>query len=135
VLGGFNMKKNIGCSLFVLVFLLFGSISFAFDLFAIQSAHSNNIVRAGVGKETLLAAVSDHIQAWEKFRLIELDGGLVAIQSAHNNKIVRAGVGKESLLAAVSDHIQAWEKFRLIELDGSLVAIQSAHNNKIVELG
>ena len=111
------MKKSIVCSLLMLIVLLFGSVSFASDLVAIQSAHSNKFVRAGVGKESFLAAVSEHIQAWEKFRLIELDDGLVAIQSAHSNKFVRAGVGKGTFLAAVSDHIQAWEKFRIIPTD------------------
>jgi hypothetical protein len=111
------MKKYILFSLPLIIVLSFGRIAFPSDLIAIQSVQSSKIVRAGVGNEGFLAAASDHIQAWEKFRLLKLDDGLVAIQSIQSGKIVRAGVGKESFLAAASDHIQAWEKFKIIPVD------------------
>jgi hypothetical protein len=115
--GGSTMKKYILFSLPLLIVLCFGNTAFPSDLVAIQSAQNSKMVRAGVGKESFLAAASDHVQAWEKFRLIKLDGGLVAIQSVQSSKMVRAGVGKESFLAAASEHIQAWEKFRIIPID------------------
>jgi hypothetical protein len=67
---GESMKKNIGYLLIVFLILVAGKEAFASDFIAIQSAHSGKFVRAGVGQESFLAAASDHIQAWEKFRII-----------------------------------------------------------------
>jgi hypothetical protein len=64
------MKKNIVYLLMAFLLLFTGKASVASDLIAIQSAHSGKFVRAGVGQESFLAAASDHIKGWEKFRLI-----------------------------------------------------------------
>ncbi|MDP3980773.1 MAG: hypothetical protein Q8Q33_05105 [Chlamydiota bacterium] len=40
--------------------------------YALKSKYNNLIVRAGIGNNTLLGAVSKHIKAWEKFEIIFL---------------------------------------------------------------
>ncbi|NOZ10432.1 MAG: hypothetical protein GXP09_05270 [Gammaproteobacteria bacterium] len=102
---------------------------------AIQSDYNGKYVRAGLGENSLLGALSGRIDVWEKFRIKRQRDGTIALQSVRNNKYVRAGLTGDSLLGAVSNRVDAWEKFRLIELPGNKVAIKSAHSNKYVRAG
>jgi transcription initiation factor IIF auxiliary subunit len=106
-----------------------------YELVALQSTQNDAYIRAGVGGESYLAAVSDHIRGWETFRLIMLDENMVALQSIQNERNVRAGVGNESFLAATSGHIMEWETFRLFQLEDDMVALQSIENNGFVRAG
>ena len=65
-------KKNI-VYLIAALLLVAGKASFASNLVAIESAHSVKFVTTGIGQGILLAAVSDHIRAYEKFRIIPAD--------------------------------------------------------------
>ena len=105
------------------------------DYIAIRSEYGGKYVRAGVGKDSKLAASSDHIRGWEKFYLKRLGNDVIALKSLQNGKYVRAGVGSESMLAATSDHIRSWEKFRLIKLKDGTYAFQSLQNKKYVRAG
>lgn len=78
--------------------------------YAIRSMQNGKYVRAGVGQGSLLAAVSPHIRAWEKFHIIEQGDGTVVLKSAHSGMIVRGG----GYLAASAGRTVDGEKFRLI---------------------
>lgn len=107
----------------------------AADNFALITIQNGKYVRAGVGQQSLLAAVSDRAQAWETFQKIPLGGNRVAIRSVQSGKYVRAGVGSQTLLAAVSDRIAGWETFEWIDLGGSRIALRSVQNGKFVRAG
>ena len=106
-----------------------------YELIALQSTQNDKYIRAGVGRESYLAAVSGHIMGWETFRLVRLDENKVALQSIQSSEYVRAGVGDESFLAAVSRHIMEWEKFRLFQQEENIFALQSIQNGKFVRAG
>lgn len=102
---------------------------------SLRSTLSHKVVRAGVGPDSHLAAVSDHLQGWERFRVIPLDGNRIALVSEQSGKIVRAGVGPDSHLAAVSDHIRGWETFEVLGVGGNGVAFRSTQSGKYVRAG
>ncbi|MCP5051840.1 MAG: hypothetical protein GY940_32030 [bacterium] len=79
----------------------------------LRSLWNGKYVRAGVGRETVLGAVSTRISSWETFKKVILPGGKVAFKSVQNNKYVRAGVGRKSRLAATSNRLLSWELFKL----------------------
>jgi|GEM_PF-1905559 len=102
---------------------------------SLRSTLSNKVVRAGVGPDSHLAAVSDHLRGWERFRVIELGGNRVALVSEQSGKIVRAGVGPDSHLAAVSEHIRGWETFEVLGVGANEVAFRSTQSGKYVRAG
>lgn len=102
---------------------------------SLRSTLSRKVVRAGVGPDSHLAAVSDHLQGWERFRVIQLGGNRVALVSEQSGKVVRAGVGPDSHLAAVSDHIRGWETFEVLVVGGNQVALRSSQSGKYVRAG
>lgn len=106
-----------------------------YETISIRCAQNNKIVRAGIGKETLLGAVSDRTAGWETFELIKLGGNRVALRSVQNGKYVRAGVTAQTLLAAVSDRISGWETFEMTELGGGRFTLKSTQNGKYVRAG
>ena len=118
----------------LIIFSLFFVNIASSETIYLQQVHSKKYVRAGVGKNSYLAATSTNIKAWEKFKLEDLGSNIVALKT-FNNKYVRAGIGKSSQLGAVSDRIGGWEKFRLIKLGGSRIALQSIQNGKYVRAG
>ncbi len=102
---------------------------------SLRSTLSQKVVRAGVGPDSHLAAVSDQLRGWERFRAIPLGGTRIALVSEQSGKVVRAGVGPDSHLAAVSDHIAGWETFEVSELSGNKVAFRSTQSGKYVRAG
>ena len=105
------------------------------DRFALVSIQNGKYVRAGVGQNSLLAAVSGRALSWETFQKVPLGGNRVAIQSVQSGKYVRAGVGPQTLLAAVSDRVAGWETFEWIDLGSSRIALRSVQNGKFVRAG
>ncbi|MGD2114982.1 MAG: hypothetical protein PVG07_08015, partial [Acidobacteriota bacterium] len=102
---------------------------------SLRSTLSNKVVRAGVGPGSHLAAVSDHLRGWERFRVIQVGGTRIALVSEQSGKVVRAGVGPDSHLAAVSDHVKGWETFELLLVGGNRVAFRSTQSGKYVRAG
>jgi heat shock protein HslJ len=72
-------------------------------------AADGRFVRAGVGAETYLSAVSPHIRGWETFEIVRLSAVKFAIRSVQNGRYVR--LGPDGRLAAVSDAVGSRETF------------------------
>lgn len=102
---------------------------------SLRSTLSKKVVRAGVGPDSHLAAVSDHLQGWERFRVIPLGGNRIALVSEQSGKVVRAGVGPDSHLAAVSDHMKGWEAFEVLGVGPNQVAFRATQSGKYVRAG
>ena len=102
---------------------------------SLKSVQSGKVVRAGVTATSLLAAASNHMKGWERFRVLRLGGRRVALVSEQSGKIVRAGVGKNAQLAAVSDRIGGWETFEVVDRGQGRVALRSVQNGKFVRAG
>ena len=50
-------------------------------------ARDGKFLRAGVGQQTLLAAVSDHIRGWETFEIVRVTNAKFAIKSVQNGSM------------------------------------------------
>ncbi len=129
------VRKIISLAVFLLAVLIGSGAQADEKRIALQSVQSGLYVRAGLTQQSLLAAVSPHVQEWETFRVVPQDGAIVALQSIQSNKYVRAGVGEDSRLAAVSSQVSGWEKFRWIERGNGKIALQSVQNGKFVRAG
>jgi hypothetical protein len=127
----------------LIIILLLVSLSYgtalAGELIALQSVQNGKYVRAGVGKDSKLAATSSHIKGWETFELFvsgpQEGSSSIWLKSVQNGKYVRAGVGRESYLAAGSPHTKYWERFYIRKLHGGKIALQSSFNGKYVRAG
>ncbi len=102
---------------------------------ALKSGLNKKFVRAGVGNESYLAALSTDALGWETFRMYELGANRIALQSTLSDKYVRAGLDVDSYLGAVSDHILGWETFIVHKLDNNKIALQSILSGKYVRAG
>lgn len=102
---------------------------------SLKSAHNGKYVRAGIGSDTLLGAVSDHYRGWEKFELVTVAGKIVAFKSSQNGKYVRVGSGADGLMSAKSSRIGKREKFEMISAGGGKFAFKSVYNGKYVRAG
>jgi hypothetical protein len=105
------------------------------DKISLKSVAKQKYIRAGYTQQTLLAAQSNHVRGWEKFKVIKLGNNKIALKSLQNNKYIRAGVGSKARLAAVSNHIKGWETFQVIYLSDGNIALKSIQNNKYVTVG
>lgn len=119
----------------LLTLLAVGSANAAPGQVLLQSDLNGKYVRAGIGSYSFMDAVSDDVDRWETFKLIDLGEDKVALQSTESGKYVRAGIGKYSYLGAVSETIQGWETFNLIRLGNDKVALQSTVSGKYVRAG
>jgi len=100
-----------------------------------RSAQNGKWIQAGLGRESLLGAVSKIKDGWASFEIIRLGGNRIALRSLQNNKLIRTGVPRDSHLAAVSDQIGAGETFEWLDLGGSKFALRSVQNGKYVRAG
>lgn len=103
--------------------------------FAFRSAQNQKIVRAGLGQDSQLGAVSPGKGAWESFSVVKLGGDRVALRSLQSNKLVKVVSTQQNLLAAVSDQLGDWETFEMRELGGNKFALRSVRTGKYVRAG
>ena len=122
-------------SILVLLVIAFPGPVVADKVVALKSVQNCKYVRAGMGKESYLAAFSRGVGIWEKFKLINFGNGVYALRSLKSGKYVRTGIGNKSYLAANSDKVEAWERFHLVSLGGGQFALQSLQNKRYVRAG
>jgi heat shock protein HslJ len=72
-------------------------------------AADGRFLRAGVGAQTYLSAVSPHIRGWETFEIVRVSASKFAIRSVQNGRYVR--LGADGRLAAVSEAVGSRETF------------------------
>ncbi|MBI5684722.1 MAG: hypothetical protein HZC54_06550 [Verrucomicrobia bacterium] len=101
----------------------------------LRSVVNQRWVRAGVGEDSKLAAVSDAAHGWETFEIHELGAGRVALRSVQSGRIVRGGISAQTLLGAVSRAAGLWETFEMLPQSGNRVAFRCAANAKYVRAG
>ncbi|MDP3979899.1 MAG: hypothetical protein Q8Q33_00645 [Chlamydiota bacterium] len=102
------------------------------EVVAIRALQNGKYVRAGIGKESYLGAVSKHVLDWEEFQVYRFSDGTVGLRSFQNAKYITVGEDKNALLEAQSYVVSMREKFKLIEIEGNSFAIMSMYNNKYV---
>lgn len=103
--------------------------------FTFRSAQNQKLVRAGLGQDSQLGAVSPGRGSWESFNVVKLAGNRIALRSLQSNKLVKVVPTQQNLLAAVSDQVGEWETFEMRELGGNKFALRSVRTGKYVRAG
>ena len=80
-------------------------------------AVNGKYVSADLGREGILIANRDQLDAWETFELINQGGNKIGLRAV-NGKYVSADLGREGILIANRDQLDAWETFELINQGG-----------------
>lgn len=90
-------------------------------------------VTAWQGRDgTPLEANASHVDAWEKFLVVDAGRGFIGLVSVGNGKYVSALGTSDAPLKAAAPHLLGWEMFRWIDLGSGNFALVAATNSNFV---
>jgi hypothetical protein len=100
---------------------------------AFQTSNGHYVTAVGGGGRTTDVIHTDatQIQAWEKFSLVSLGGGVYAIETINGHFLTAVGGGGRitDVIHTDATQIQAWEKFSLIFLANGVYAIETINGH------
>lgn len=103
---------------------------------ALKSAQNDAYVRAGVGSDSALAAVSSQIAGWEEFEIIGNYPSRFSLVSSLSGKGVVMDNSPEGYLSATCGNLDSCPTvFREVPLQGSQIALQEVNTGKYVRAG
>ncbi len=94
---------------------------------ALQAYNEQYVCAEGDGG---VAADSDYVGHWEKFKIIDLGNHKVALQ-AYNGKYLCAETGGGGQVVANRDEIGDWEKFKFVSVKNNKLAIQACDDHYV----
>jgi hypothetical protein len=101
-------------------------------IISLRAAINNQYVCAENAGASPLIANRPTVGPWEKFRVIDLGGGLIALQATINNSYVCVEYAGVNPLIANRTAVNDWERFRWINNADGTISLQSVINNSYV---
>ncbi len=97
---------------------------------SLRETTSGNFVRAGIGGDSVLGAVSQAVSAWETFVVEPLGGSKVALKSLQSGLFVSVGTDySNELLTATAAAITTSATFEWIQPSASTVSLQASNGH------
>jgi len=105
--------------------------------FQTSNGHYLTAVDGGGRTTEVIHTDATQIQAWERFTLVPLGGGVYAIQTVDGHYLTAVGGGGRitDVIHTDARQIQAWERFSLIFLANNVYGIETVNGHFLTAVG